>query len=75
MERLQPRSLTHLGNVHHVCHESKAFQFQLRDEGLEEHIDLGKEIREGLSASWVSPVPALVPEGSDTRQDRSGQWG
>lgn len=75
MERPQPRSLTHLGNVHHVCHESKAFQLQLRDEGLEEHIDLGKEIREGLSASWVSPVPALVPEGSDTQKDRSGQWG
>lgn len=49
MERCWLRSLTHLRNVHHVCHESKAFQLQLGDEGLEEHVDLGKQSR-GLSA-------------------------
>lgn len=32
----------HLGDVHHVSHESKALQLQLGDEGLEEHVDLGK---------------------------------
>lgn len=53
-ERPQPRFLTHLGNVHHVCHESKSFQLQLGDEGLEEDVDLGKQKREGLSALRTS---------------------
>lgn len=50
MERARPRFPTHLGNVHHVCHEGKAFQLQLGDEGLEEHVDLGKKNRR-LSAT------------------------
>lgn len=41
-ERPRPSLLAHLGDVHHVGHESKALQLQLRDEGLEEHVDLGK---------------------------------
>lgn len=75
MERPQPRFPTHLGNVYHVCHESKAFQLQLRDEGLEEHIDLGSRTQR-VSVSAGSPSHQhLAPEGSDTRQDRRGQRG
>lgn len=32
--------LSYLCNVNHVSHESKAFQFELRDVCLEQHIDL-----------------------------------
>lgn len=64
MERPQPRFLTHLGNVHHVCHESKPFQLQLGDEGLEEHVDLWKQSREVLSAQFRR-----------INRDRRDQWG
>lgn len=32
--------ISYLCNVHHVSHESKAFQFELRDVSLQQHIDL-----------------------------------
>lgn len=30
----------YLCNIHHVSHESKAFELQLRDVCLEQHVDL-----------------------------------
>ena len=34
------RVLLYLSNIHHVCHESKAFKFELGDVCLEQHINL-----------------------------------
>lgn len=39
-ENLRNLVLSYLCNIHHVSHESKAFQFELRDVCLEQHIDL-----------------------------------
>lgn len=33
-------AIGYLGNVHHVSHESKALQLELRDVSLQQHVDL-----------------------------------
>lgn len=35
----------YLCNIHHVSHQSKAFQLELRDVSLQQHIDLREHLR------------------------------